>query len=157
MTFFYSSVANGLKPKVRNFGGLFSAFGKVTEGKLVGKSSCQLPLPILNRVNVRTGNPLLPRICYLQNSVRFSISHLRPAISIIPPENIKKLQVFGILLGMIKKIVDQKLVNLCQTNVFFISLLLLAGIYLLKVNNENTRTICEIYSKLTIKTPERRQ
>ena len=58
---------------------------------------------------------------------------------------------------MIKKIVDQKLVNLCQTNVFFISLLLLAGIYLLKVNNENTRTICEIYSKLTIKTPERRQ
>ena len=32
-----------------------------------------------------------------------------------------------------------------------------AGIYLLKVNNRNTRTRCEIYSKLTIKTPERRQ
>ena len=30
----------------------------------------------------------------------------------------------------------------------------LAGIYLLKVNNRNTRTRCEIYSKLTIKTPE---
>ena len=30
-----------------------------------------------------------------------------------------------------------------------------AGIYLLKVNNRNTRTRCEIYSKLTIKTPER--
>ena len=28
------------------------------------------------------------------------------------------------------------------------------GIYLLKVNNRNTRTISEICSKLTIKTPE---
>ena len=32
-----------------------------------------------------------------------------------------------------------------------------AGIYLLKVNNGNIRTICEICSKLTIKTPEQRQ
>ena len=31
-----------------------------------------------------------------------------------------------------------------------------AGIYLLKVNNRNTRTRCEICSKLTIKIPERR-
>ena len=31
------------------------------------------------------------------------------------------------------------------------------SIYLLKVNNRNTRTRCEICSKLTIKTPERRQ
>ena len=31
-----------------------------------------------------------------------------------------------------------------------------AGIYLLKVNNRNTRTRCEICSKLTIKTLERR-
>ena len=31
-----------------------------------------------------------------------------------------------------------------------------AGIYLLKVNNRNTRTRCEICSMLTIKTPERR-
>ena len=30
------------------------------------------------------------------------------------------------------------------------------GIYLLKVNNRNTRTRCEICSKLTMKTPERR-
>ena len=29
-----------------------------------------------------------------------------------------------------------------------------AGIYLLKVNNRNTGTRCEIYSKLTIKIPE---
>ena len=29
-------------------------------------------------------------------------------------------------------------------------------IYLFKVNNRNTRTRCEICSKLTIKTPERR-
>ena len=32
-----------------------------------------------------------------------------------------------------------------------------AGIYLLKINNRNTRTSCEICSTLTIKTPERRQ
>ena len=32
----------------------------------------------------------------------------------------------------------------------------LAGIYLLKVKNINTRARCEICSKLTIKTPERR-
>ena len=32
-----------------------------------------------------------------------------------------------------------------------------AGIYLLKVNNRNTRRRCEICSKLTKKTPERRQ
>ena len=30
-----------------------------------------------------------------------------------------------------------------------------ANIYLFKVNNRNTRTRCEICSKLTIKTPER--
>ena len=32
-----------------------------------------------------------------------------------------------------------------------------ACIYLLKDNNGNTRTRCELCSKLTIKTPERRQ
>ena len=32
-----------------------------------------------------------------------------------------------------------------------------AGIYLPKVNNRNTRTTCETYSKLTIKIPERYQ
>ena len=32
-----------------------------------------------------------------------------------------------------------------------------AGICLLKVNNKNTRTECEICSELTVKTPERRQ
>ena len=32
-----------------------------------------------------------------------------------------------------------------------------ASIYLLKVNNRNTRTMCEACSKLTIKTPEQRQ
>ena len=29
--------------------------------------------------------------------------------------------------------------------------------FMLKVNNRNTRIRCEIYSKLTIKTPQRRQ
>ena len=32
-----------------------------------------------------------------------------------------------------------------------------AGNYMLKVNNRNSRIRCEICSKLTIKTPERRQ
>ena len=32
-----------------------------------------------------------------------------------------------------------------------------AGVYLFKVNNENTRTICEICSVLTLNAPERRQ
>ena len=32
-----------------------------------------------------------------------------------------------------------------------------ANIYLFKVNNRNTKKRCEFYSKLTIKTPERRQ
>ena len=36
----------------------------------------------------------------------------------------------------------------CQTSIP-------GGIYLLKVNNGNTRTRCEIFSKLMIKTPER--
>ena len=31
-----------------------------------------------------------------------------------------------------------------------------AGNYMFKFNNGNTRTRCEIFSKLTIKTPERR-
>ena len=32
-----------------------------------------------------------------------------------------------------------------------------AGIYMIKVNNRNTRARCEVCSKLTVKTPERRQ
>ena len=32
-----------------------------------------------------------------------------------------------------------------------------ADSYLFKVNNRNTRTLCEICSKLAIKTPERRR
>ena len=32
-----------------------------------------------------------------------------------------------------------------------------AGNYMFKVNNRNTQARCEICSKLTIKTPERRQ
>ena len=39
---------------------------------------------------------------------------------------------------------------------YFLKEVFPSGIYLLKVNNRNTRTKCEICSKLTIKTPERR-
>ena len=38
-----------------------------------------------------------------------------------------------------------------------ISCLIPAGNYIFKVSNRNTRTRCDIYSKLTIKTPERHQ
>ena len=36
----------------------------------------------------------------------------------------------------------------------FMSIEILANLYLLKVDNRNTRKRCEIYSKLTTKTPE---
>ena len=46
----------------------------------------------------------------------------------------------------------------CSSEWFFMWFLLYpASIYLFKVNNRNTRTMCEICSKLTIKTPERRR
>ena len=43
-----------------------------------------------------------------------------------------------------------------QSNFATLQLVNPAGIYLFKVNNRNTRTRCEICSKLTIKTAERR-
>ena len=39
---------------------------------------------------------------------------------------------------------------------YFLKIHKSAGIYLLKVNNRNTRTRCEICSKSAIKTPKRR-
>ena len=53
------------------------------------------------------------------------------------------------------KIPTEVYAYICQE--LLILLPMLAGIYLLKVNNWNTRTRCEICSKLTIKIPERRQ
>ena len=47
--------------------------------------------------------------------------------------------------------------NISLLYLYFKIYALPAGIYLFKVNNRNTRTRCEIYSKLTINTPERRQ
>ena len=44
--------------------------------------------------------------------------------------------------------------NIISSNVWWS---LPAGIYLFKVSNRNTRTRCELCSKLTIKTPKRRQ
>ena len=49
------------------------------------------------------------------------------------------------LLGMIHKFIE-----------FVISVIYPVGNYMLKVNNRNTRTRCEIHSKLIIKTTERR-
>ena len=46
--------------------------------------------------------------------------------------------------------VNQKSVARTPTNIP-------VGIYVLKFSNRNTRTRCEIYSKVTIKIPERRQ
>ena len=66
------------------------------------------------------------------------------------------------------KILNRKLHFLCVISPLYMllkgtnqELLILqtffTGIYLLKVNNRNTRTSSEICSKLTMKTPERRQ
>ena len=44
----------------------------------------------------------------------------------------------------------------CQILIWRTPTLLPAGNYMFKVSNRNTRTRCEICSKLTIKTPERR-
>ena len=46
--------------------------------------------------------------------------------------------------------------SLKQADHFNFKLINPAGIYLFKVNNRNTKARCEICSKLTIKTPERR-
>ena len=40
--------------------------------------------------------------------------------------------------------------------IHMLSINILADIYLLKINNRNTKTKCKIYSKLTIQTPKRR-
>ena len=47
---FYTSVAKGLKLKVKKFYGLIPPFVEVTSEKLVGGPFC--PSPILYRVNV---------------------------------------------------------------------------------------------------------
>ena len=51
-----------------------------------------------------------------------------------------------------KESIDLEFVKSVSVRSYF-----LTGIYLLKANNKNTRTRSEICSKLTIKTPERRQ
>ena len=43
-----------------------------------------------------------------------------------------------------------------KSQVSMVTTIIPAGIYLLKVNNRNTRTRCEICLELTMKTPERR-
>ena len=51
--------------------------------------------------------------------------------------------------------------NFCKWNLLYLEIAVNksfpAGNYMFKVNNRNTRTRCEICSKLTIKIPERRQ
>ena len=49
---------------------------------------------------------------------------------------------------------EDKLTMFCE--VWFFCHAFPAGISLFKVDNENSRTMCEICSKLTIKTPEQR-
>ena len=59
-----------------------------------------------------------------------------------------------------REIINEKVLisDLCWISLLSVRLQIYpAGIYLFKINNENTRTMCEICSKLTIKTPERRQ
>ena len=49
------------------------------------------------------------------------------------------------------------LATVVRFSIYTVKLLLPSRIHLLKVNNRNTRTSCEICSKLTIKIPERCQ
>ena len=57
-------------------------------------------------------------------------------------------------LSTIVQLSDLSLKNIKAWNIYWT---FPAGIYLLKVNNRNTRTKCEICWKLTIKAPERRR
>ena len=54
-------------------------------------------------------------------------------------------------------IMHMKVDCIIKWSALFIRKKIPAGIFLFKVNNRNTRTRCEICSKLTINTPERRQ
>ena len=58
--------------------------------------------------------------------------------------------------GMLIRYVFRKIICLLQIQILCFRPFP-AGIYLLKFNNRNTRTRCEICSKLTIKAPERYQ
>ena len=44
-----------------------------------------------------------------------------------------------------------------STDIFLVSSLLILNIYLFQVNSKNSRTVCEICTVLTVKTPERHQ
>ena len=75
--------------------------------------------------------------------------------------NFKSFTSFSYKISLIKCLIDRSFKICNNWNSFH--LLIKDGhtpvpvdIYLLKVNNRNTRTRCEICSKLTIKTPERR-
>ena len=81
--------------------------------------------------------------------------------------NMSKYEVSADLVTFTEEILNDKLHFLCSVNHFLILLECLgvtfrhisdevASIYLLKINNRNTRTKSEICSKLTIKTPEQR-
>ena len=77
----------------------------------------------------------------------------------IPPLQLKTK---SISLRRLCFMIDTKITNTQQENSqkYFLNMIKLslpARIYLFEVNNGNTRTICEICSKLTIKTSERRQ
>ena len=69
---FYTSVAKGLKLKVRTFWRLIPSFAEVTEEKLVGADrEGFLPAPILNRVKVL--KPVLKAVInYVNYSTFFS-------------------------------------------------------------------------------------
>ena len=64
---------------------------------------------------------------------------------------------YGLIFNNSSAIMFTRKINLIKVNGFSITVLCHnpAGIYLLKVNNRNTRTRCKICSKL-IKIPERR-
>ena len=60
------------------------------------------------------------------------------------------------LVNISNRVFYSKLISAIVSSVYIRKIVYPAGIYLLKFNNRNTRTQCEICSKLTIKTVERR-
>ena len=74
---FYTSVAKGLKPKVRKFWGIISTSAEITGEKLVGGPF--FPPPVLNRVN--TFQPVNKAFRFSGSLMQFSFAHSKQRMS----------------------------------------------------------------------------
>ena len=112
--------------------------------------------------NTMKGGWHKPKVNFSNPSVdiknwKFWFQFGKPLIPTRSPETRKKFLMIPSLAASIQRKKMKKMKSKCKINKIEKQKLNPASIYLLKVNNKNTRTSCEICSKLTIKTPERRQ